>query len=106
MDKTIQLTWTQVLPSPNDLASWEVRVSQSLEGSYTLLDTVPFVVEQAEYTADVVVTNVPAGQVTTYYFKMRALDGAGNPSVVSNVVSVEVDMAAPNAPVITGATLL
>ena len=86
-------SWQQELPEPNDLAGWKLYQSTTPRGPYTLIDTIPFTISQAEYTAVVTISD-PVHQVTTLYFIITAFDTAGKESSYSNEVSMRLDLQA------------
>lgn len=97
-NKTLTLGWGQVLPSPNDLAGWELYIANSVGGSATLFATIPYTTTQTEYTTTQTVT-VPDGTTSTRCFKILAFDTSGNKSGFSNEPCISLDFASPNVPI-------
>ena len=96
--KTATFTWQQTLPTPNDLGGWEIWVSDTPTGTYTLFATIPYVSAQTTYTSTQTVT-VPDGSITTKWFKALAYDTSGNKSGFSNIISATIDFQSPGAPI-------
>jgi len=96
--KQLTFTWTQVLPSPNDLAGWHMSRSSVAGGPYTLFATVPFTTVQTTYTS-VQTLSVPQGS-STHCFVLDAYDTTGNRSANSNEIcrTITVDTVAPAIP--------
>jgi hypothetical protein len=95
-EKTLEATWTQVLPDPNDLDKWGLWYSED-EVVWTLLTDIIYVAEQSTYTTDVVFES-PDGQTKTWYFRMNSYDIAGNTEGWSNTASTTIDFDAPGEP--------
>ena len=102
--KTLDIVWSQVLPSPNDMASWNIYSATVAGGPYTLFVNVPYLASQTQYTTSQIFTS-PSGQRVTYYFVMDAVDIGGNLSPKSNQIPVTIDFVAPDAPVIISITV-
>jgi hypothetical protein len=97
-NKTLNCSWNQTLPSPNDLAGWGLYQSSTSGGSYTKILDIQYVSQQTKYTATTAIT-VPDGATTTLYFALDAVDGSGNRSAKSNQVTVVIDFEAPGVPI-------
>ncbi len=97
--KTLKFGWQQELPTPvNDLAGWKLYQSPTTGGPWTLVETIPYVSPQTEYTTSKVIT-VPDGSLTTLYFTVTAFDTSANESGRSNEVSASLDFQPPGVPV-------
>jgi hypothetical protein len=96
--KTLEFTWRQTLPDPNDLAGWRLYSSQTQGGPYSLVLTIPFVSEQTQYSSTQPFVS-PDGQRKTYYFVLTAFDTSGNESGYSNEASASIDFEAPGVPI-------
>ena len=83
---TLRLVWTQVVSE--DFAGWDLLLSSEPGGPYAVAHSIPFVEEQAEYTADFEV------EVAGNYFVLVSRDVEGNVSGYSNEVVGKV----PGAP--------
>jgi len=103
--KQVTFSWSQVLPSPNDLAGWHISKASVAGGPYTLFATVPFTSAQTTYTSTQSLS-VPQG-TSTHCFVLDAYDAAGNKSGYSNEVckTITVDTIAPNIPAILTITV-
>jgi hypothetical protein len=97
---TATATWQQTLPSPVSVfGGWEVWVSDTQNGTYTLLATVPYVSTQTTYTTNQTIT-VSDGIATTKWFKMLAYNKSGKKSGFTPSVSATIDLeAAPSVPI-------
>ena len=96
--KQLTFTWSQVLPSPNDLAGWHIMKGSTAGGPYTLFATVPFTSAQGTYTS-VQTLSVPQGS-STHCFVLDAFDTTGNKSANSNEIcrTIVVDTVPPGVP--------
>jgi hypothetical protein len=88
---------------------WKVWRSTTQNGTYTQFgaDILWDGTIKTEYTSPAISITPPAGQETTYYFKLDAWNkpGTSTPqnSGFSNIVSVPFDLKAPTVPVVTPA---
>ena len=85
-ERNLTFAWQQQLQEPNDLAGWRLYQSQSPEGPYTLIESIPFKEKQTEYRASRKVV-FPDGGGQTLHFVLRAFDTSGNESRFSNEVT-------------------
>jgi hypothetical protein len=86
-ERNLTFAWQQQLQEPNDLAGWRLYQSQSPEGPYTLIESIPFKEKQTEYRASRKVV-FPDGGGQTLHFVLRAFDTSGNESRFSNEVTL------------------
>ena len=95
--KTLNATWQQTLPSPNDLAGWKLSKSATQGGPYVLEKTINYIAPQTTYSDTLPIT-VPDNAVTTLYFVLTAFDTSGNESGYSNEALVRIDFEKPSVP--------
>lgn len=81
------LEWRQQLPSPNDLAGWNLYASPVPGGPYTLLAKIPY--ENGSEHAHEAVLKPQEGQ-KAWYFVVTSVDREGNESAPSNEASAPV----------------
>jgi len=86
-EKTLTFAWQQQLPDPNDLAGWRLYQSQSPEGPYALIGTIPFKEKQTGYRVSKKVS-LPEGGGRKLHFVLRTFDTSGNESRPSNEVTL------------------
>ena len=96
-DKEVILTWTQVLPVPNDLKGWTIYWSETPGGPHKELTFVQFagVQETYRYEGGKVVGKVGKKKAKVY-FVLRAVDAEGNVSPLSPEVTVQMDTTPTN----------
>ncbi len=96
-DKEITLTWTQVLPSPNDLKGWNIYWSETPGGPYKQLTFVEFTAGQPfyGYEGSKIIGKV-GKKKTNVYFVIRAVDAEGNVSPSSSEVMLQLDTTPTN----------
>jgi hypothetical protein len=91
-DKGVVLTWTQVLPTPNDLKGWMIYYSEVSGGPYKELAFVEFRGVQAVYSYE---SGRAVGKMGnkkgTMYFVIKSVDNEGNLSAASSQTSTQVD---------------
>lgn len=90
------LTWTQVLPIPNDLIGWNVLWSDKKGGPYKLWQFVEFEKEQNSYLLPLIFKEVKSTQ--KYYFVIQAVNADKIVSAYSTEVEATVakDTTTPN----------
>lgn len=82
--RTCTFTWTQVLPSPNDVTGWGVYYSLVTGGPYTKAgNDEPFVGQLAQYSA-VRQIEIPDAVQTTVYFVIDTVYTGGARTEYSN----------------------
>jgi hypothetical protein len=103
--KQLTFTWSQTLPSPNDLAGWHIYKGSVAGGPYSLYATVLFTAPASQYTSTQSLT-VPEG-TSNHCFVLDAYDVTGNKSAYSNEVckSITVDTIPPNIPAVLTITV-
>ena len=91
-DKEVTLTWSQMLPTPNDLKGWNVYASETKGGPYRLLGFIPYVntSEKYSWTLDKL-HNLNLKKKANMYFVISSVDNEGNVSGYSGETSVQVD---------------
>lgn len=93
-DKEITVTWTQILPSPNDLAGWNICFSETPGGPYRFLAYVPFSDVKATYSFTVdKISGLNFKKKADMYFVIQSVDADGNLSAFSAETSLNVDNA-------------
>lgn len=98
--KTINGTWEQVLPSPNDMKEWRLYKCPTTgcqPVAANLFATIPFVSQQTTYTTTQVLTS-PDNQRVQYFFVLVAIDTSGNVSGPSNEANIWIDFEKPSTP--------
>ena len=78
----VKLSW----PAVSGATKYQVYRSTSKNGTYKLLNTVTTTTYQ----------NLSVSAGSKYYYKVKAVDAAGNSSEFSNIVSIVVDLARPS----------
>jgi hypothetical protein len=109
---SVTFGWEQpdILSGNANFYGWKVWQSPTATGSYTTQfgsDIVWNGTVMVEYSSPAIPITPPAGQETTYYFKLDAWNkpGTSTPlnSGLSNMVSVVFDLKAPTVPIVTPA---
>lgn len=77
------MTWTQEITNVSAFGGWEIYVSQSENGTYSLFQKVPFITEVQIYKYTKEIT-IPADQTTVLWFKALAFNKDGGKSGFSN----------------------
>lgn len=96
-DKEVTISWTQVLPSPNDMTGWNIYWSETSGGPYKLLTFVQFTGVQTTYTYQGgKIVGKLGKKKTDVYFVIRAVDSEGNISLTSSEVMLKVDTTPTN----------
>ena len=105
--KTVTVTYTQTIPSPNNLAGWNVYYSTTSGSGYVQLGSmIAYTSTQSSYTGTESIAP-PANSVTTYYFVMNSQSIAGNKSSYSaeKAVIVDTTTTGPPTPVIVNVVI-
>lgn len=93
---SLSLTWTQALPTPNDLIGWNILWSDKKGGPYILWQFVEFEKEQNSYSLPLIFKEVKSTQ--KYFFIIQAVNADKIVSGYSTEVeaSVAKDTTSPN----------
>ena len=91
---TLNFSWEQVIPSPNNLSGWTIYQSTTAGGPYTIFEDVPFASVLPSYTFSKTIV-VSDNQVTTLYFVIVAKNSAGKVSSYSPEIIGVIDAFIP-----------